>query len=388
LVDISLLPDVYPVRCGSYLLYLHVVANTKPCARPVPLLPSSQHTVYSIATITMSTEIQPPSPQEITNSSRLPFVNGIEKQGRAPPVAFETQASRRRHGRSSSLSTVFSKLLPSHRSEKGHTLCKTRDNQVELKGTHNYCKRSTYPVQLVPETPVLENKTRSQSSRTHHEVCEQQKSGAIKRLFGSIKPMGKSKDEGVRESKNHERKRVNSQMEQDHSWQPVRAQKAALKNITKYSDEKEITKTQQMFENKKARREQRRSLIESGDFLGVQGANPRTGYWDISDATSSSEPSQSSSEAHKMLAKQAHEVADKKRRYEQAQLEMQIELQRAQALRDAKKKDKLEQKRREMRMRQKGKWRLSENGWSSVAEPDLSPIEQSLAGTPVAGMYH
>ncbi|KUJ10231.1 uncharacterized protein LY89DRAFT_544485, partial [Mollisia scopiformis] len=148
----------------------------------------------------------------------------------------------------------------------------------------------------------------------------------------------------------------------------------------------EITKTQQLFEDKKARREQRRSLQESGDFLGVQGANPRTGYWDISDVTSSSEPSQASEEARQLLAKQAREVAEKKRRYEEAQVMQQTELKRVQALRDAKKRDKLEQKRRELKMRQRGrgKWRLSENGWSSLAEPDLSPIEQSLAGSPVA----
>jgi len=52
-----------------------------------------------------------------------------------------------------------------------------------------------------------------------------------------------------------------------------------------------------------------------------------------------------------------------------------------------KNKEKEEQKKVELKRRQRrhGRWRLSENGWSSVAEPELSPIQQSLAGSPVAG---
>jgi hypothetical protein len=54
-----------------------------------------------------------------------------------------------------------------------------------------------------------------------------------------------------------------------------------------------------------------------------------------------------------------------------------------------KKKEKAQQKRIEMKMKQRryGKWKLGEGGWSSVAEPDLSPIEQSLAGSPVVGKF-
>jgi hypothetical protein len=41
-------------------------------------------------------------------------------------------------------------------------------------------------------------------------------------------------------------------------------------------------KAEQTFQDEKAaRREQRRSMQESGDYLGVQVPKPRTGYWDI-----------------------------------------------------------------------------------------------------------
>lgn len=148
-------------------------------------------------------------------------------------------------------------------------------------------------------------------------------------------------------------------------------------SMLNFSEDKQITTAQQLFEDKKTRREQRRSLRESGDYLGVQGANPRTGYWDVS---SGSDPSQISEETKQKLDEKAQEVAERKRRYEEAENKHQIELQRVQTVREDKKK--MEKK---MKQRRRGKWQLSENGWSSVAEPDLSPIIQSVVGTPLVG---
>jgi hypothetical protein len=149
----------------------------------------------------------------------------------------------------------------------------------------------------------------------------------------------------------------------------------------------EMTKTQQMYEDKKARRQQRRSLRESGDFLGVQGANPRTGYWDVSSGTSSSEPSQMSEETKKKLDEEVRDMEEKKRKYEEAQAKHQAELSRVQSLLDDKKKEMEKRKKVELKMKQRrhGKWKLSEHGWSSVAEPELSPIVQSVVGSPARG---
>lgn len=150
-----------------------------------------------------------------------------------------------------------------------------------------------------------------------------------------------------------------------------------------------MTKTQQMYKDKKAKRQQRRSLRDSGDFLGVQGANPRTGYWDVSSGTSSSEPSQMSEETKKKFDEEAKDIEEKKRRYEEAQAKHQAELSRVQSLRDNKKKEKEMRKKLEQKMKQRrhGKWKLNENGWSSVAEPELSPVVQSAVGSPKRGHF-
>jgi hypothetical protein len=149
----------------------------------------------------------------------------------------------------------------------------------------------------------------------------------------------------------------------------------------------EKSKSQQMFAAKKARRDQRKILLESGDFLGVQGANPRTGYWDVSTATSSSDPSQTSHETRKRLEQQAKEVEEQRARFEETQTKYNAEVEKAQRVKANKEAEKMEQKKWHLKLKQRkrGRWDAGENGWSSVAEPDLSPIGQSLAGTPVKG---
>jgi hypothetical protein len=151
-----------------------------------------------------------------------------------------------------------------------------------------------------------------------------------------------------------------------------------------------MTKTQKLFEDKKARREQRRSLRESGDFLGVQGANPRTGYWDVSSGTSGSEPSQTSEETKKKLDAEAKNIEEQKHKYEEAKAKHEAELVRVQTLRDNKKKEKEKRKTLELKIKQRrrGKWKLSEDGWRSVAEPELSPIVQSVVGSPARGQFN
>ena len=155
------------------------------------------------------------------------------------------------------------------------------------------------------------------------------------------------------------------------------------------SPQQESSKAQQIYEDKKARREQRRSLKENGDFLGVQGANPRTGYWDPSVATSSTDPSQLSEQTKKKLDQQARDLAQQTRRYEEAKERHHTELKRVETIKAKKKQDKLDRKRREIKLRQrsKGKWKVSDVGWSSVVEPELSPITQSLVGSPNGGVF-
>jgi hypothetical protein len=376
----------------------------------------------------MSTEVQPPTPPD-RSSARV----HREKLSNSPPVAFNLRSTRRGHTRSSSFGGFVSRLLPSHRQEKGHTLrSKFNDDGAQDAGlvfdlTNTQCCKSSSerdriygeikkswlprkishptkdaqtPVALDDQSPRVSEQV-GQARRFSHggmvgipgkaasgqsggdevqitsNAGEKKKVKTLRRIIGSLK---RARGEKVRERSNSE---PSSQAPQILESKEPRPEETAL-----FSDEKEITKTQQIYDDKKSRREQRRSLRESGDFLGVQGANPRTGYWDISDATSSSEPSQISETTKLRLDLQAMELAEQKKKYEEAQKSHQEELVRIQTLKELK-KEKGEQKKTELKMRQRrhGKWRVSENGWSSVAEPELSPIQQSVAGTPVAGEF-
>ncbi|KFY74537.1 hypothetical protein V499_05448 [Pseudogymnoascus sp. VKM F-103] len=142
--------------------------------------------------------------------------------------------------------------------------------------------------------------------------------------------------------------------------------------------------SQQMYDQKRLRREQRRSYRSSEDYLTIAGANPRTGYWDVNTAIGSTS---SSEVADRARAREA-EIAENRRRLEAAKQELQEALAMREAEdreRDAKRarrRERDEARRREKRAREAGRWRAEGDGWRMVAEPGLSPIVGSLAGSP------
>ncbi|OBT78946.1 hypothetical protein VF21_02860 [Pseudogymnoascus sp. 05NY08] len=142
--------------------------------------------------------------------------------------------------------------------------------------------------------------------------------------------------------------------------------------------------SQQMYDQKRLRREQRRSYRSSEDYLTIAGANPRTGYWDVNTAIGST----SSSEAADRARKREVEIAENRRRLEAAKQELEEALARREAEdreRDAKRarrRERDEARRREKKGREAGRWRTEGDGWRMVAEPGLSPIVGSLAGSP------
>jgi hypothetical protein len=119
-------------------------------------------------------------------------------------------------------------------------------------------------------------------------------------------------------------------------------------------------------------KEERRRFRRSEDFLGVQGANPKTGTWD-SDPTITTE--QMSEETQKRVDNQAKKLTEAKIRYEEEQRMHRDVLQIVQTLKAAKKREKEQEKLAEkMRRRRGSKWRLTETGWSNA---ELSPIAPS-----------
>jgi hypothetical protein len=139
----------------------------------------------------------------------------------------------------------------------------------------------------------------------------------------------------------------------------------------------------QMYQDKRARREQRRSFRGSDDFLGVQGANPRTGFPDPSIATSSSTGDVISEPTRQKLEEDGRMMESARREYQAALERRERELRRLEMERERRRKDKRVELR--ARMRREGRWRSEGSQWNMVAEPLLSPILQSTAGSPTRG---
>ncbi|KAM0344330.1 hypothetical protein ACHAPU_007688 [Fusarium lateritium] len=123
---------------------------------------------------------------------------------------------------------------------------------------------------------------------------------------------------------------------------------------------------------KRRAREERESLRESGDYLGVQGINPQTGVLDLTSDSGESILSTKTEQKLRRLearAKHASSAAEKK--------EAEIEIVKVHLDQDVKKLRNLERTKKELPLPATGKWRRGTHQWSSVQEPDLSPIAQS-----------
>ncbi|KAL5595536.1 hypothetical protein FOVSG1_009225 [Fusarium oxysporum f. sp. vasinfectum] len=133
--------------------------------------------------------------------------------------------------------------------------------------------------------------------------------------------------------------------------------------------------------NRKARRkarEDRESLRESGDYLGVQGINPQTGILDLT--SDSGESTLSSKTEQKLLnleaqAKNALSAAERK--------EAEIEIVKIHLDHEVEKARRQEKAEKQLAASATAKWRRGTHQWSSVQEPDLSPIAQSRRSTSV-----
>ncbi|TVY53356.1 hypothetical protein LCER1_G005055, partial [Lachnellula cervina] len=387
----------------------------------------------------MSTEVHPPTPPPHTTgvhhnlSRRLSFRKLSTSRSQAP---INTESPQRSHRRSTSLQGLVSRILPTRREERGHTLRPGLDTEGPshtVKDDHD-----------TPATKVGVSSWSSQNSRwgrsrrgDSSDTTQSNGYGRLSRIFGPpLKAIEKAKTKLAprAEQKGESSQAYSLKSSLQHSAQaeshvvivepngesnPIMDEKESSKThvvIVEPNEEsnptmdekesskthlvivernkesnpvmeKESSKTQQMFEQKKARREQRRALQESGDFLGVQGANPRTGYFDISDTTSSTELSQTD-DLKKCLEVRGKQIGDNQsqiEKFEAADAEHYTGIERAESDRDSRKRDTAEQKKLETKLypSRLPRWKATENEWSSIVEPTLSPVEQSLAGSPL-----
>ncbi|PNP52859.1 hypothetical protein THARTR1_06700 [Trichoderma harzianum] len=121
----------------------------------------------------------------------------------------------------------------------------------------------------------------------------------------------------------------------------------------------------------KARRRERRSLRESGDYLGVQGVNPHTGELDVvSPSGSSAGSSASHHETPRRILRTWRDVLKNHKSRDSPSRDDTIEDEAHRIARALRGKKKVRELGKAVRWKRRGR--------SSVQEPDLSPIAQSL----------
>ncbi|KAF7549195.1 hypothetical protein G7Z17_g6532 [Cylindrodendrum hubeiense] len=130
-----------------------------------------------------------------------------------------------------------------------------------------------------------------------------------------------------------------------------------------------------LLEAKREAHKQRRSLKQSGDYLGVQGFNPQTGVPDII-TPSDSEQSAVSQETDQKLA--ALKSLSKNAPSETTRSRIEREIRKTLLKKEGERVHRREQAKVALHLGNSSfRWRRQSKQWSSAQEPNLSPIAQS-----------
>ncbi|KAI0848281.1 hypothetical protein F5Y00DRAFT_238752 [Daldinia vernicosa] len=256
--------------------------------------------------------------------------------------------------KASSLAGFFSKILPSNRPEQGGTRrtdwTGDNDNAVgtsrsELTGW-NLAKE---------KFPAHHTSTSGPEEPSHRRVWSWSPQKRDSRFVENL-PRGRSRW--------HEQAPEVS----DGESQPPRKSEALTR-----------TEVHEILQSKEETRRNRRSLKESGDWLGVQGADPYSGQFSVLTPTDTLSSETTSTSTRTKLAGLARKKKAAMLEYEQLRLLEEQEKDKARLDRDQAKLDKIERVKEELRRQhQFAKWSQHKRNWSSAAEPNLSPIAQSL----------
>ncbi|KAI8633369.1 hypothetical protein F5Y19DRAFT_490551 [Xylariaceae sp. FL1651] len=135
-------------------------------------------------------------------------------------------------------------------------------------------------------------------------------------------------------------------------------------------------------------RRRRRSLKESGDWLGVQGADPYSGQFVVLTPTSTLSTDTTTPSTKKRLASLSRKKKNAKLAYKQAKWEEATERERALMDKERLKLEKIQRAKEELQQQQQqfAKWSQHKRQWSSAAEPNLSPIAQSVSSVKLANI--
>ncbi|KAK0742196.1 hypothetical protein B0T21DRAFT_434046 [Apiosordaria backusii] len=284
---------------------------------------------------------------------------------RSPPPA-------NRRNITTSMSSFFNKLRPSKRPEKGGTVrhksnsSSSADGQkgssIPIRTTSNAQSRITGPhdSDIIPASRwnmPIPIPRRTQSTRA---TSGKQPASSLPRLTINTAALRKENPPPVQVERR--------------DWAHPGNSAAQTSNIPMPQPTRPTADTREIYLAKQELRQQRRTLKQSGDFLGVTSINPYTGVMDVITPTTSSEDATASfsSPTDSHLATLAHTAQDAREAYVAAKTEAQLK----------KEHQKAERRKEAVRtvLNQHGgnvMWRKEGAAWAYVAEPDLSPIPQS-----------
>ncbi|KAI0815435.1 hypothetical protein GGR55DRAFT_346306 [Xylaria sp. FL0064] len=275
------------------------------------------------------------------------------------------------HKRQTSLSGFFSKLLPSHRAEQGGT---ARGRDATNDSDSAYVDLGMNPNDLTEWNLAQERSVRPQppqgrSKSQHHR--------------GGIESVQRGRprlrvDVGL----SSQAPRRTSSLDIAQSSNPLEPLVPKVSCQAKYDRSRPITREEirDMLKAKEYLRSQRRSLKESGDWLGVQGADPYSGEFAVLTPTSTLSSEATPTSSKNWLAELSQRQRAAKLAYEQARLEEVTERERILLQKGQSKLEKIEHAKQELRHSQRNfpVWSQHKRRWSSAAEPVLSPIPQSM----------
>ncbi|KAH8681002.1 hypothetical protein BX600DRAFT_428975 [Xylariales sp. PMI_506] len=138
-----------------------------------------------------------------------------------------------------------------------------------------------------------------------------------------------------------------------------------------------------LLQSKERNRQNRRELKANGDYLPVTGYDPWSGEWNVLTPTDSISSDTTSPSMEQTLAKLGQDVKSAKLVYEQARNRELAHREKVKLAKVQTKLDRIERAKNDIKRQHRNiKWKRHGEHWSSVAEPNLSPIAQSQAGTP------
>ncbi|KAI1409428.1 hypothetical protein F5Y13DRAFT_203614 [Hypoxylon sp. FL1857] len=265
--------------------------------------------------------------------------------------ATNPNGEQRSQKRSSSFAGFFSKILPSNRPEQGgtrRTIDETGDNGNDLDKLTRW--------NLAKEkNPVHQTSTVITDDGSHRRVWSWSPQKGDSRF---VENLPKDRSHGC------------EQIPDLHSPEPLPPRKSEA--LTR-------AEVHELLQSKEETRRNRRSLKESGDWLGVQGADPYSGQYTVLTPTDTLSSDATPDSTRNRLAGLARKRKAARLEYEQIRLLEEQERDKAKLDREQAKLNKIERVKEELRRQhQFTKWSQHKRQWSSAAEPNLSPIAQSL----------